>query len=69
MHIQLIEIAFFISHRATNEDEMCNFYLMYYVENDEPLQQKYCFGTGPPNYYWSKELQNIPDEEASRLDE
>lgn len=42
---------------------------MYYVENDEPLQQKYCFGTGPPNYYWRKELQNIPDEEASRLDD
>ncbi|XP_031638045.1 peptidylglycine alpha-hydroxylating monooxygenase [Contarinia nasturtii] len=56
---------------ATNEDEMCNFYLMYYVDSGEPLMQKYCFGYGPPKYYWMKDenLQNIPDEEASQLDE
>lgn len=56
---------------ATNEDEMCNFYLMYYVENDEPLKRKYCFGSGPPKYYWriDNSLQNIPDEDASQLDE
>lgn len=59
------------SNRATNNDEMCNFYLMYYVENDEPLNRKYCFGTGPPKYYWrhDESLQNIPDEEASELDD
>ncbi|XP_054090273.1 peptidylglycine alpha-hydroxylating monooxygenase isoform X2 [Zeugodacus cucurbitae] len=66
-----------ISHRnriteigATNEDEMCNFYLMYYVENDEPLNMKYCFSQGPPNYYWSNPdvgLNNIPNIEASTL--
>ncbi|XP_033225121.1 peptidylglycine alpha-hydroxylating monooxygenase [Belonocnema kinseyi] len=52
---------------GTNNDEMCNFYLMYYVENGEPLQQKYCFSAGPPSYYWKndKELVNIPDKEAS----
>lgn len=57
---------------ATNEDEMCNFYLMYYVDNDEPLEQKYCFTAGPPNYYWTNRdshLQNsrIPDDDASTL--
>lgn len=50
---------------------MCNFYLMYYVDNDEPLETKYCFGVGPPKYYWKYDelLANIPDEDASLLDE
>uniref|UniRef100_A0A1B0GC47 peptidylglycine monooxygenase n=1 Tax=Glossina morsitans morsitans TaxID=37546 RepID=A0A1B0GC47_GLOMM len=55
---------------ATNRDEMCNFYLMYYVENDEPLQMKYCFSQGPPFYYWKNPdagLNNIPHIEASTL--
>lgn len=55
---------------ATNNDEMCNFYLMYYVENDEPLNMKYCFSQGPPNYYWRNPdvgLNNIPHKEASTL--
>lgn len=50
---------------------MCNFYLMYWVQDGEPLNQKYCFSPGPPGYYWLKEgyrLRNIPDEEASQLD-
>lgn len=54
----------------TNEDEMCNFYLMYWVENDTPLQQKYCFTPGPPMYYWNRAIQNfnrIPDLDASTL--
>lgn len=55
---------------ATAADEMCNFYLMYYVENDEPLNMKYCFSQGPPNYHWSNSdtgLNNIPEIEASQL--
>ncbi|XP_075166835.1 peptidylglycine-alpha-hydroxylating monooxygenase [Haematobia irritans] len=55
---------------ATNNDEMCNFYLMYYVDNDEPLTMKYCFSQGPPSYYWSNPdvgLNNIPHKEASTL--
>ncbi|XP_061507556.1 peptidylglycine alpha-hydroxylating monooxygenase isoform X1 [Anopheles gambiae] len=55
---------------ATNEDEMCNFYLMYYVENDEPLQMKYCFSNGPPLFRWSNretELNHIPDYDSSHL--
>ncbi|GIY07870.1 peptidylglycine alpha-hydroxylating monooxygenase [Caerostris extrusa] len=54
----------------TGEDEMCNFYMMYYVDGDKPLAQKYCYSNGPPSYYWSKDpkLQYIPasiDKEAS----
>ncbi|KAK9304995.1 hypothetical protein QLX08_003727 [Tetragonisca angustula] len=53
---------------ATKSDEMCNFYLMYYVENDEPLSVKYCFTSGPPTYYWEDDgLFNIPTIEASSL--
>lgn len=53
---------------ATKNDEMCNFYLMYYVENDEPMQQQYCYSLGPPYFYWQKAgLTNIPDQEASSL--
>lgn len=55
---------------ATNEDEMCNFYLMYYVDHDEPLDMKFCFSRGPPSYYWrfpESGLQNIPEEDASHL--
>ena len=53
---------------ATNKDEMCNFYLMYYVKNSDPLNEKYCFSSGPPYFYWkSAGLLNIPDKEASRL--
>nr|WDQ26755.1 venom peptide [Acharia stimulea] len=57
---------------ATNKDEMCNFYLMYWVENDTPLQQKFCFTAGPPMYSWARASENfnrIPDREASSLDE
>lgn len=51
---------------ATNNDEMCNFYLMYYVEIGEPLSQKFCFSTGPSTYYWENdELNNIPDDASS----
>ncbi|CAK1601715.1 unnamed protein product [Parnassius mnemosyne] len=54
----------------TNNDEMCNFYLMYYVENDTPLNRKYCFTNGPPYYYWENAPEGfnvIPDGEASTL--
>ncbi|XP_022223862.2 peptidylglycine alpha-hydroxylating monooxygenase [Drosophila obscura] len=54
----------------TNEDEMCNFYLMYYVDHGETLDMKYCFSQGPPYYYWSNPdtgLHNIPHIEASTL--
>ncbi|XP_046662518.1 peptidylglycine alpha-hydroxylating monooxygenase-like [Homalodisca vitripennis] len=52
----------------TNKDEMCNFYLMYYVDEGEPLEQKYCFSRGPPLFYWQSLLNSIPDKDASTLD-
>lgn len=56
-------------HSATSNDEMCNFYVMYWVEGTEPLEQQLCVSEGSPRYYWYKDpyLTNIPDEEASVL--
>ncbi|XP_050314404.1 peptidylglycine alpha-hydroxylating monooxygenase [Anthonomus grandis grandis] len=53
----------------TNNDEMCNFYLMYYVERGTPLEIASCYDVGPPNFYWNnnEDLNNIPEEEASSL--
>lgn len=61
-----------VSVGSTNQDEMCNFYLMYWVEGTEVLSQKSCFSVGPPLYSWGGwilggGLSNIPDEEASSL--
>ncbi|XP_043269938.1 peptidylglycine alpha-hydroxylating monooxygenase isoform X2 [Venturia canescens] len=54
---------------TTNSDEMCNFYLMVYVENDEPPHMKYCFTNGPPTYSWQLDgLPNIPFRDASTLE-
>lgn len=54
---------------ATSDDEMCNFYVMYWVEGTEPLEQQLCVSEGSPRYYWYKDpyLSNIPDKEASTL--
>ncbi|XP_043462355.1 peptidylglycine alpha-hydroxylating monooxygenase [Leptopilina heterotoma] len=53
---------------STNKDEMCNFYLMYYVKGGEPLNDKYCFSAGPPFYSWKTQgYRNIPDKEASTM--
>ena len=59
----------------TREHEMCNFYLMYWVEGDDnSLSSKSCVTLGPPIYSWGGwilggGLTNIPDEEASRVDD
>ncbi|XP_013413906.1 peptidylglycine alpha-hydroxylating monooxygenase-like [Lingula anatina] len=37
----------------TQNDEMCNFYIMYYVTGDKILRNNYCFSSGPPRWYWS----------------
>lgn len=37
---------------ATSKDEMCNFYIMYYVDGDETLSNHYCFTPGPPSWSW-----------------
>jgi len=61
-----------VSVGTTNDDEMCNFYLMYWVEGNNVMSQKSCFSLGPPVYSWDGwilggGLSNIPDEEASSL--
>ena len=41
-----------VSIGSTGEDEMCNFYMMYYVEGDKILEEQYCTTMGPPNWYF-----------------
>jgi len=59
---------------ATNEDEMCNFYIMYWVDGAAPMEKSTCFTPGPPAWSWGGwyllggGLKNIPDKEASTLD-
>ncbi|KAL1130051.1 hypothetical protein AAG570_012994 [Ranatra chinensis] len=61
--------TFATSIGPTNKDEMCNFYLMYWVEETEPLKMKYCFSPGPPRYYWKYDnFNHIPELDASTLD-
>ncbi|VDM77285.1 unnamed protein product [Strongylus vulgaris] len=58
----------------TGEDEMCNFYMMYWVDGDRPksasnrltllqvLQDNTCYSPGAPFYHWATEggLNHIP---------
>ncbi|XP_037080652.1 peptidylglycine alpha-hydroxylating monooxygenase-like isoform X3 [Pollicipes pollicipes] len=48
---------------ATADDEMCNFYMMYWTEL-RPLKKGVCFTLGPPYYYWHKngrrQFTNVP---------
>nr|CAG4648544.1 EOG090X0318 [Polyphemus pediculus] len=58
----------------TSDDEMCNFYIMYWTEGSEGLKTKHCYSRGPPLYSWSgwsinsfiNPLNNVP-EDASTL--
>ena len=57
---------------STRKDEMCNFYLMYWVHGKETLKSNRCVSVGPPVYTWGGwflggGLSNIPDKEASSL--
>ena len=36
---------------ATGEDEMCNFYIMYYVKGDKSLINQNCWSMGPPYFH------------------
>ena len=61
-----------VSVGPAKDDEMCNFYLMYWVEGNNVMSQKSCFSLGPPIYSWDGwilggGLNNIPDDEASTL--
>ena len=44
---------------------MCNFYIMYYTDEDQDLpKENSCYKF---DFEWSNYLKNIPDEEASTL--
>ena len=63
-----------VSIGPTKNDEMCNFYLMYWVEGNRIPFETYCFTPGPPFYTWAgskgqKGLKNIPYKEASLFDD
>ncbi|KAH7963193.1 hypothetical protein HPB52_019957 [Rhipicephalus sanguineus] len=59
---------------STGNDEMCNFYMMYYVDGDRILDKKDCFSYGPPVYYWGRDplladsLTTQIDRDASTLE-
>ncbi|GFO46325.1 peptidylglycine alpha-hydroxylating monooxygenase-like [Plakobranchus ocellatus] len=53
-----------VSIGATQKDEMCNFYIMYYVNKPPTLQVDSCFSPGPPYWYW----KDYPDQEKLNLD-
>lgn len=51
----------------TGADEMCNFYVMYWMKAGAGrLQQDVCGREGPPLYYWEYDpcLNNVPDPDA-----
>ena len=68
-------LFFQVNHRdrvteigTTNNDEMCNFYLMYWVKGKHPVSPNTCFSGGPPHWSWAAwNLANIPEEEASTV--
>lgn len=37
---------------ATNDDEMCNYYIMYWVDGGKPISPSTCFTEGPPMWSW-----------------
>jgi hypothetical protein len=41
-----------VSVGPTGEDEMCNFYIMYYVKGDRVLDSNTCVTYGPPVWYF-----------------
>jgi len=50
----------------THHDEMCNFYIMYWVEGHQLPKENNCATDGPPNYQWSKtetiQADNAPEQ-------
>jgi peptidylglycine monooxygenase len=39
----------------TGNDEMCNFYMMYWVDGDQLLDDSVCLSAGPPYYYFQSD--------------
>jgi peptidylglycine monooxygenase len=55
---------------STGNDEMCNFYMMYWVDGDQLLDDNICASPGPPTYYFGNDedlnVEKIP-EDAFRI--
>ncbi|KAG0431051.1 hypothetical protein HPB47_022147 [Ixodes persulcatus] len=72
--LTLYPFAFRTHTHMLGNDEMCNFYMMYYVEGDSILEGDACFSYGPPEYSWRtdpmmrKLINNKIDKDASELD-
>ncbi|XP_046357218.2 peptidylglycine alpha-hydroxylating monooxygenase-like [Haliotis rufescens] len=49
---------------ATNTDEMCNFYILYYTYRKENLKVQYCFRNAQ-HFKWADYLETIPDSASS----
>lgn len=50
-------------------DEMCNFYIMFWVKGNQTTHLgRSCFTPGPPLYYWStdKRFKNWPKGEFEK---
>jgi len=49
---------------STGNDEMCNFYMMYWVDGDRLLEDDVCTSAGPPSYYFAHDrdlnIEKIP---------
>lgn len=62
-----------VSVGNTRNDEMCNFYLMFWVDGTDLPDQRTCSSLGPPFYSWGGwlfggGLTKIPDIDASSFD-
>ncbi|KAL5004013.1 hypothetical protein ScPMuIL_017469 [Solemya velum] len=64
-----------ISIGNTQNDEMCNFYIMYYIDGDRTMRDTYCFSPGPPSWSWKTfdqtqkmHLENLPATASVRPD-
>jgi len=62
-----------VSVGNTRQDEMCNFYMMFWVDGTELPEQRTCSSLGPPFYSWGGwlfggGLTKIPETEASTFD-
>ena len=44
---------------STGDDEMCNFYMMYYVDGNKTLDSTVCSTQGPPNWYFEDFVVNF----------
>jgi hypothetical protein len=47
----------------TSKDEMCNFYIMYYINGDKVVKEPMCFSPGPPSWNWGS-VDGIHPENA-----